>query len=330
MNLFNSPGISQRTQVWAEREMLKHAMPVIVLEKLAMTKRMPANKGETIKFRRPIPFTAADTPLTEGVTPSSTAFAYEDVSATLAQYGQVVEITDKIEDMHEDPVLSDATMICGENIGRTQEKLNYGVVRAGTNVFYANGTARNAVNTPISLSKQRAVTRALKAQKAQKITRMLSPSTNYGTSSVEAAYVAVGHNDLESDIRNMPGFISCADYGSREKMSEHEIGSVEDVRYILSPDLDEFADAGGTAGSMVSTSGSAADVYPILFFGQDSWGTVGLRGMGSIEPTIIPVGQKSKSDPLGQRGMVGWKMYHVSLILNQAWMARLEVAATAL
>jgi N4-gp56 family major capsid protein len=327
---YGDAGISPRTNVYAEREMLKHAMPELVLEKLALPKMMPKNKTQTIKFRRPVPFTAADTPLVEGVTPSATQFTYEDVSTSLRQYGQIVRITDHIEDTHEDPVLNDATMICGENIGRTMEKLNYGVVKAGTSVFYANGSQRTDVNTAISLNKQRAVTRYLKSMKAKKITRILAPSTNYATRAVEAAFVAVGHTDLEPDIRAMAGFLPVAEYGQRSPISEHEIGSVEDVRYILSSDLDPWADGGGTAGSMISTTGTSADVYPVLFFGQDSWATVGLRGQGAISPTIIPVNQRTKDDPLGQRGIVGWKTWHTALILNQTWMSRLEVAATDL
>jgi N4-gp56 family major capsid protein len=323
-------GVSPRTNVYAERQMLRYAKPVMVLEKLGLTKPMPKNKTDTIKFRRPRVFTPATTPLIEGVTPTETQFSYEDVSATLRQYGQVVVVTDKIEDLHEDPVLNDASMQAGENIGRTIEALNYGIIRAGTSVYYANGTQRTDVNTPITLSKQRAVLRTLKALKAQKITRSLSPSSDYGTRAVEAAYVAVAHTDVESDLRNMPGFKTVAEYGTRSPISEYEIGSVEDVRYILSPDLNPFLDAGGAKGGMVSTSGTSADVYPIVYFGQDAWGMVALRGQGAVSPSIIPVGQKTKDDPLGQRGYVGWKTWHAALILNQAWMSRLEVAVTAL
>jgi len=327
---YGDAGISPRTTVYAEREMLKHAKPHIVLDKLGLSKQMPKNKSDTIKFRRPKVFTAADTPLTEGVTPSATQFSYEDVSATLAQYGQVVEITDKIEDLAEDPVLKDASMQCGENIGRTIEKLNYGVVKAGTNVFYANGAARSSVNTTISLSKQRAVTRYLSAQKAKKITRILGGSNNYATQPVQAAYVAVTHTDVENDIRNMPGFVPVANYGNRQPLHEMELGSVDDVRYIISADLDPFEDDGAATSSMISTSGSNADVYPVLYFGQDAWASVALRGQGAVSPSIIPVGQKTKDDPLGQRGYVGWKTWHVAVRLNEAWMARLEVAATDL
>ena len=31
-------------------------------------------------------------------------------------------------------------------------------------------------------------------------------------------------------------------------------------------------------------------------------------------------------DPLGQRGSAGWKASHAAVILNDAWMHRLEVA----
>lgn len=331
INTSTSAGISQRTEVWAERQMLKHAGPVMVLEKTGpMVKQMPKNKGVLIKFRRPIPFEASTVPLQEGVTPTPTAFRYEDVSGTLRQYGMVSEITDVIEDTHEDPVLQDLTVQLGENIGRTQEALNWAVLRGGTSVFYANGSARTNVNTPISLSKQRAVVRSLEAQKAMKITQILGGSPDYATRPIEGGYIAVGHTDLDSDIRNMPGFVPTAEYGSRKVISEHEIGSVETVRYLLSPDLTSIVNAGGAAGTMVTTGGTSADIYPVLFFGKEAWGLVALRGEGAVSPSIIPVGQKTKDDPLGQRGVAGYKFWHLGLILNQLWMARLEVASTDL
>jgi len=334
MTKYSDAGVSPRTNVYAERQMLKHAMPVVILDKFGDIKPMPKNKTQTIKFRRPKVFTAATTPLVEGVTPTSTQFSYEDVSVTLKQYGQVVEVTDVIEDTHEDPVINDASEQAGENIGRTLEALNWGVLRAGTNVFYTNGTSRTDVNTPVSLNKQRAVMRALKAQKAYKITRILSASVNYGTKAVEAAYVAVHHTDVEQDIRNLAGFTPTSEYGHRSPISEYELGTVEDVRYVCSPDLSSFLDGGGAkAGSgttMVSNAGTSADVYPVLYIGKNSYGVVPLRGQGAVSPTILRPGVKSKSDPLGQRGYIGWKTWHAAVILNQVWMARLECAVTAL
>lgn len=329
MSLTTSSTISMRTEVYAAREMLKHAAPVTVLDKLGVPIRMPKNKGEAIKFRRPRPFDAATVPLKEGVTPTLSVFQYEDVPATLRQYGQVAGITDVIEDTDEDPVLNDIVIQLGENIGRTIEALTYATVRGGTNVFFANGTQRTDVNSVLSLSKQRAVIRALKAQKAQPIRRVLSGSPDYATSPIEAAFVAVAHTDVEADIRGLTGFVPTAKYGTTDKIP-NEIGAVEEVRYVTSPDLEPWEDAGGAKGSTKSTTGTNSDVYPVMYFGKDAFATIALRDRGAVSPTIIPVGQKTKDDPLGQRGYAGWKTWFTSAILNQMWMARLEVAVTDL
>ena len=212
-------GVSQRTNVYAERQMLKHAGPVRILDKFGLTKPMPKNKSTTIKFRRPRVFTAATTPLVEGVTPTATQFRYEDVEVSLKQYGHLVEITDVIEDTHEDPVLNDATVQSGENVGRTFEALDWGVLRAGTNVFYSNGTSRTDVNTPISLAKQRAVIRGLKRQKAMKITRVLDGSVDFQTKPIEAAFVAVHHTDDQHDALAR----GVADLHRRDRLPAHRL-----------------------------------------------------------------------------------------------------------
>lgn len=331
MNKSTDAGLSQRTLVYAERQMLKHAEPVLVLGKFGQTKPMPKNKGTTIKFRRPNAFTVADTPLVEGVTPSGSKFTYTDVEGVLKQYGDISEFTDVIEDTHEDPVVNDIAMMQGEQIGATKEVLIYSAVKAGTNVFYGNGTTRVGVNTTLTKNLQRKVIRALKAQKAKTVTKMMSSSTNYGTKSVEASYICVAHTDCENDIRNLTGFTAVADYGQRKPVCDEEIGSCENVRYILSPDLAPFLAAGSaTLNGMLAADSTNVDVYPMLFFGQEAYGHVPLKGQGAVEPTIIPASKKTKDDPLGQRGISGWKTWHEALILNEAWICRVEVGVTDL
>ena len=322
-------GLSQRTNAYAAKEMLAHAEPILCLSKFGMTKPMPKNKANVVKFRRPVPLAVATTPLTEGTPPTAKALSYEDVTVTLAQFGDIVEITDVVNDLAEDPVLKDSAQMCGEQAGETIETLMWGVIQGGTNVVYANGSARSAVNTVLSLTKQRSITRTLKSNRGKKVTQMLSSSVKYGTEAVAAAYIAFAHTDLESDIRGLAGFTPTEKYGSMKALP-YEIGKVEDVRYILTPVLSSIADAGGSAGSMVSTTGTSADVYPIVYVAKDAYGHVALKGSEAISPTIINPGQIDKSDPLGQKGMVGWKTYHKSFIANQSWMVRAEVAATAL
>lgn len=325
--------VSQRTAAWAAREMLAHAEPVLVLSKFGASKPLPMNRAQSAKFRRPIPFTAvpANQLLTEGTTPTAVQMAYEDVSVTLAQYGGLVQITDVVNDLAEDPVLKDSAMLSGEQAAETVENVIWGAIKAGTSVVYANGTARNQVNTAVSLDDIRLAVRSLRSNRGKPITRILDSSPNWQTRAVEGGFVAVGHTDLEADIRNLPGFIPVADYGSRQPLCPEELGTVESVRFVLSPVLTAIADAGGAAGgAVVSTSGTNADVYPLIVLAREAYGLVALKGKYAIEPTVINPGVKDKSDPLGQRGYVGWKTYFASLILNNRWIQRIECAASDL
>ena len=319
--------IGTRAAAWAATEALSHAEPICVLGKFAQVKPLPKNKTDTVKFRRPIPFAPATTPLTEGVAPTAQAMNYEDVTVTLDQYGAVTELTDKVHDMAEDSVLKDMMMLSGEQAQETMELVTYGVIKGGTTVFYANGSTRAEVNTPITRAKQRAVVKALKGNRAKKVTKMLGASVKISTEPVNKAYIAFAHTDCESDIRDLEGFTPVEKYGQVDPLPE-EIGKCEDVRYLCSPLLDPFVDAGGTAGSMMSTTGAAADVYPILFIGQEAFGTVPLKGAGAIKPMVLNPGEPSKSDPLGQMGYVSWKAWFKAAILNQGWLVRFECAAT--
>ncbi|MEO5368525.1 MAG: N4-gp56 family major capsid protein [Magnetococcus sp. DMHC-1] len=323
--------INQRTAAWVIKEMLAHAVPRQVLAKFGTGKEVPKNTADTIKFRRPIPFTAATNPLTEGVTPLSQKMQYEDVTVLLRQYGAPVEITDKIKDMAEDPVLKNASELCGQQASTTLETILWGILKAGTNVFYAGtaDTSRTDVNDPISLGRQRLITRALRAQYAEPVTKVLRASVEVGTEPVAASYVALGHTDLESDIRNMTGFVSVEKYGQMKTVHENEIGKVETCRYVLSPLLTPFAGAGNSSlNGMLSTSGKV-DVYPVVYFGQDAYGKVNLRGENAITPIVVDPGKASKSDPLAQRGYVSWKTWFAAAILNEAWMIRMECGVTA-
>jgi N4-gp56 family major capsid protein len=322
--------ISQRTAAWAAVQMLSHAEPILVLSKFGQNKTVPKNKANTVKFRRAIPFAINTTPLTEGVTPATQQIRYEDVQVTLAQYGEVTEITDVVHDLSEDPVLRDASILSGEQAAETIEMITFGVVKAGTNVIYTNGTARNTINSAISLNALRSAVRTIKNARGRQHTTMLSGSPDYNTTPIEGGYIAFGHTDLEADVRNIPGFVPVAEYGSRRALCPEELGTVENVRIILTPLLSAFADAGDTTTTMVSTSGTKADVYPLIVTGKEAYGLVPLKGEGAITPTVLNPGTPSKSDPLGQRGYVGWKTYYAAVRLNETWMVRIETGSTKL
>lgn len=320
--------IGARTAGKVSAQFLKRGMPYLCLEKFGQSQPIPANSTMAMLFRRYNSLALATTPLTEGVTPKGKKISVTDITLNLNQYGDLVEITDIVTDTHEDPVIQQMLPVLSEQAAKTVETIRYGVLKACTNKFYANGTARTDVNTAITIAKQRKVVRALKRQNASPITTAVKSTPNFNTESVSPAFICVCHTDCETDVRAMAGFIDVKDYGSVTPY-ENEIGSVEGVRYLISNIFEPYADGGGAAGTMITTSGVSADVYPYIFIGRDAYAISALKGQYAITPTVINP-TPSKSDPLGQRGSIAWKTMQGAVILNDLWMAVLEAGVTEL
>jgi len=323
-------------------EILAHAVPVEVLGITGQNKKMPRNNGDTVVYRRYIPYGASNTNAntqnrmsitaaahitTEGVTPTADTITPVDVSVQLQQYACLYAVSDKTVDMYEDDIPMEMKQQTGERMGLVREMIRYGQLKACTNAFYSGGTSRTTVVGKITLPLLRKVARNLLSNHGKLITSILAPSANFNTAPVEAGYLVFCHTDAETDIRDLPGFVHVSEYGQRKVVHEMELGSADRFRFIVSPELAAYADAGGAvAGTgLYSTTGTSLDVYPMIVVAQDAWGDVALRGMDSVDPTWIPPGQKDKNDPLGQRGYVGAKFYSAATVLNAGWMAVVEV-----
>ena len=320
--------ISPRTAAFAIAELLIRAQPHLVLERFGQAYPIPERNSKVAKFRRYEALALATTPLTEGVTPTGKTLTSTDVNATLSQYGDFVTISDVIADTHEDPVFQQAQQILAEQAAQTIETIRYNVVKAGTNVFYSDGTTRVQVASKITTTLQRKVTRTLLRQNARPFTSVIKSTPSYGTENVEAAFVALTHSDVENDIRGMTGFINTKDYGTATPW-ENEIGAVDNVRYLRSTIFTPFLGAGVVVGAtgLIADDATNIDVYPVIYLAMDAFGIVPLKGLNSITPTVLNP-KPTPSDPLGQRGYVSWKTMQTSVILNDAFMARLEVGAT--
>jgi len=330
-------------------EILAHAAPVEVLGLGTTMKKMPKNGGETITYRRWLPYGGATTNantinrwsvdalahvLQEGTTPNADTLVPQDISVTINSYACLYSLTDKTVDLSEDgaEIPTEMKKQTGERMGLVREMVRYGALKACSNKFYAGGTTRATVDEKITLGFLRKITRGLKANHAKTKTSILAASPNFATAPVEAAYLVFAHTDVENDIRDLPGFKEVAAYGQRKPISPEEVGSCEGFRFILSPELASIPDVGAAIGStgLYSTTGTLLDVYPVLVMAEDAAGDVALRGKDSLDPTWLPPGTKDKNDPLGQRGYIGAKFYGAALVTNDGWMAAAEVGVTAL
>lgn len=328
-------------------EILKHAVPREVLGITGTQHKMGKNQSDTVIYRRWLPYGGATTNATtintwsvdanahltqEGVTPDADTLTPQDITVQLNQYSCLYMYTDKTAVLYEDNIPDPMKKQTGQRMGLLREMIRYGALKGCTNKFYAGGTSRATTDEAIGLGILRKVSRSLLGNRGDLITQILAPSANFNTSPIEAGFLVFIHTDLENDVREIPGFVECAAYGSRKVMHEMELGAVDRYRFICSPELSEIADSGAAVGTtgLLSTTGSNIDIYPTIVVAEDAWGDVALRGMDSFNVNHIPHTSKDKSDPQGQRGYIGASFWSASFIQNDGWMAVIECGATDL
>jgi len=329
------------------------SFPLLVFEKFGQAKPLPKNSTKTIKFRRYFlkdsAFSASDNGifsagsyfntdnfdptkkiLTEGQTPAATGLDKQDLYVTLTQFGDRTEISDVVADTHEDLILQEAIEILGEQAPVLIEKARFNALKAGTNVVRSGSVSlRTSVAAVFTTNVQRIATRTLKRQLAKQITSTVKSTPSYGTEPIAPSFIAVSHVDLEYDISKAQGFVPVEKYGNGMAF-DGEIGKIGDCRYILTTIAEPWADSGAAVASntqAISTTGVLIDTYPILYLAKDAFGMVPLKGKAAIVPMVVNP-KPSDSDPLAQRGHVSWKTMQATIILNEAWIMRAEVACT--
>ena len=328
-------------------EILAHAVPFECLGVMGRQISMPKNGSKTYVARRWLPYgaTAANSStinqffangpgdrgntmvqahqIQEGITPPPDSITPQDIQVIIQQYGCLYGYSDQTADLYEDDIPAAMTKQVGERVSLVNEMICYGALKACTNQFFGGtGTTTGTVNAGITLGMVRKITKSLKANHGMQVTSILKAAANFATAPIESGYVVYTHTDLDPDIRDIPGFIPVKSYATGTPM-KNEIGSVEQIRFVTSPDLPSLQDAGAAVGAtqMSSTSGVNIDVYPFIVTAEDAWGQIAVRGVGALDPTVLLPGDKQKGDPFGQRGYVGTTWYKAVLIENQGWMA---------
>ena len=321
------------------KELLKRAIPYMVLEQIGNLKALPSNSTKTINFRRhklPIPTDVTGFVLTEGTTPASKVATMENVDLTLVQYGAVLETTDVVEDTHIDNVLSEYMGLLGENAGQVIELMRWEAIRTGTaaNVILAGGVGTEAsIVAGLLRADLRAALRSIRANHGRPISQIIKSDVRFNTESVEAAYVAIVHSDLEGTIRDTFGssFTPVADYGSGAKVMQGEFGNFENIRFISTALLGKRVGTTGfptvaAAPTLLSDNGTHANLYDVIVFAADAWIGVALKGEHAVHPTMVSA-KPSDSDPLGQRRKCGYKTMQNAKVTQVAHVKRIVCGA---
>ena len=312
--------IPDEVNAFYDRTLLDRAVAYFAHTMFGQVRDLPRNAGtSTIKFRRYGNLSAATTPLTEGVSPAGSQLSVTDLTATVAQYGDFVTISDVVDYSSKDMVLMEAAEVLGDQAGDTLDQICRDVIAAGTSVSYS-GTSNTATDEVaagdvIDKADITAAVTTLKNNNAKKITKMVDPSTGYNTTPLNAAFIGLIHPNISETVRGLSGFVPVEQYPSNRKALANEIGYIEEVRFVETTNAKVFT-AGGTGG---------IDVYGTLIIGMNAYGVSRISGE-AMKNIIKPLGAGGTSDPLDQRATTGWKATFVTKILNDDYMTRIESA----
>lgn len=324
-----SSGLSDEMKTFYDRMLLERTVPNLLHLKFGQTKRIPANSGRVIEWRKFSALSTATTPLVEGTLYNDLKdLTVTAITGTVSQYGDAIGFSDIVNTVTIDPLLAESTKILSEQASQTIDELTRDVLAAGTTVEYANTRASRATITSTdtflemdgagstttggSLSDLRLIVLTLELNRARRI---------------NGFYQAITHPRVMFDIQGTTewrehqlyansGRIATGGTGVPE-MGPSPVGNLYGIQF-WSTDVAKVFTGEGSGG---------IDVYTMLVFGQDAFGTVKLAGH-NLETIFKPLGSAGTADALNQQSTLGWKVLFGTKILQQAFMLRYECAVS--
>jgi len=243
-NVTTDTGLSDEMKTYYSDYLIDLAEPLLVHDQFGQKHPIPKNGGKTIEFRKYSPLPKALKALTEGVTPDGQKLTMSVITATIAQYGGYVELSDILLLTAIDNNLVQATKLLGSQAGRTLDTITREVLCGGTNVLYANGgqsrgtlvggSATAANNNYLSVDDIKRAVRKLKKMNARKI---------------DGDYVSIINQDVSYDLTNDPEWKYPHQYVDTEHIYSGEIGRIAGCRFVETSEAKIFAPTWLSAGS---------------------------------------------------------------------------------
>lgn len=297
--------LTQENRTFYNKTLLKRLLPNLVYAKYGQKKSIPKKEGGAIHFRRFNSLTPPAAPLTEGVTPDGSSLSITAVTAQPDQYGAYVTISDKLDLVGIDPVLTETAEVLGESAAKLVDDVVRDEVVSGTNVQYAGGKAnRDAITGADKIS----------AEEINKAVKVLKKANAKPLQ--DGYYVGIIDPDVALDIMKDPLWQDISKYNGGGAIMKGEVGKIGKVRFIET-----------TNNKVVENAGSVP-VHCTMIIGADAYGVVDLDGKVKPEMIVKSFGSGGTEDPLDQRATSGYKLMFTAKRLQELAMIRVESAAT--
>lgn len=256
--------------------------------KFAKKKSLPKNFGDTVNFRRFEKLAVNVTPLTEGVSPDGKLASAESITATIAQYGDVMYFTDRVDNEQLDDVVTEYTVELGYQAAESLDQVAREAIIGEASVFYA-GTGNAGVNDLAStdiptIDDFRKIVLSMKLNH-------IKPERSTGK------YVALVSPAVMFDLLDDATLEKYMQYGmTNSPMKDNMVADIYDLRFM------EVLNAKAVANTV------PVDVHHSLVIGNEAFGDVELAGEGNVKIIKKGLGSGGTADPLDQRQSVGWKV----------------------
>lgn len=305
--------LAAEDKTFYERALLERLLPELNFYKDAQKKKLPKNQGRTINFRKFNSLTAPSASLTEGVTPDGNDLSVSAITATVAQEGDYISISDLIQTTGIDPIITETSELLGEEAGEVVDTRIQTAISGGTNVFFAGGASTRA-------GLESATTNYLTAGDIKKIVRKLKNANAKRFS--DGYYHMQIDPDIAYDLMSDSAWLDVSKYAKPEQMEKGELGRMFGMKFFESTNLNTV-DSSTTAASKIT-------VHQAYAYGKDAYACVDLKdGAGKPEIIVKPNGSAGSADPLDQKASVGWKNCFTAVITQPLALVRVETGVNA-
>lgn len=297
-------GVNNDLQTYFSKKLQIQAQFSTVLDQFGYIEKIPAASSKTIQFTKYADLAISTTSLTEGVAPDSIALSTSAITAVIDQLGSVIKLTDLAELTPKHPVVQKTLELLGTQAARTRDAKIEAVLAAGTNIFYAGARASRATVVAGDIITVNDIGRVV-----------ANLRTNGAQPMADGNFVAVISPVTEMNLLKDTRFSDASirtGQGTKGEQYKGEIASFMGVRFVRS----------NTVPTLLSGGTPSIALHATYIFGKDAYAVTDLQTLTSYRE-----GPGGVTDPLHQIMTLGWKVGFKSVILNNAFMARLENAA---
>lgn len=272
-------------------------------------------------------------------------FKRKEIEGTLEKFGFFDEYTQESLDFDSDAELMqhiNREMVMGAN-EITEDSLQIDLINAAGVVKYAgNATSTLTVGADdlVTYSDLMHLAIDLDNNRTPKHTTAITGTRMVDTRTIPACRVAYIGSELlptfkaMKDLHNNPAFIPVEKYAAGGTTLNGEVGSVDNFRLVVVPEMLKWAGAGAdaSADSANYETANKFDVFPILVVGNESFTTIGFQTDGKtvkFKITHKAPGEATadRNDPYGETGFMSIKWYYGFMALRPERIALIKTVA---